>query len=232
MVFGNREYIGRQDSDRAQRRPTIGVVTNVRAHDDPNDQSNHEVNVRLVNRDEEFRRVPVHTGRVGEVVVPEQGDLVEVSFLNSRTQRPYVASFAYSGDNRAPLARSGHWRQRFGDSAPYLFVEAENQDHSAGPPDTVRLAKKQDGLSDPTTAIEIDDSGTTTQVSIETDGDITISAGGDVVIDEGGSTKSVLTEDAVFEYEQRVDTDDGTGGTTTKTTTTVSNNETTSTEIE
>jgi len=72
----------------------------------------------------------------------------------------------------------------------------------------------------------------TYNINLESDGDITVSAGGDIIVDNNGTPKSVLTEDAVFEYEQRIDTSGGGGGTQTKTTTTVSNGETTSTEID
>lgn len=230
------------------REPAIGVVQKVFVHDSEDDFSNHEANVRLVNNEEELRRIPIHVERNGHAVVPKQNDAVEVNFLGSEGQSGYVADFVYTADDRAPLARSGHYRQRFGESSPYLFIEAEPIDHSGGTPDVVRLAKKPDGLSDPSTEVAIDDSSSDTEVSVQTDGNVTIDVSGDidinadgtitisgttdVTIDEGGSTKSVLTEDAVFEYEQRVDTSDGTGGTTTKETTTVSNNETTDVEIE
>lgn len=230
-MVNERDYI-QSNIKKNTRKGTLGVVTKVWQHDDPDDVSNHEVNARLINGDEEFRRVPVHVSRPGNVSVPQVGDFVSLAFNNSMTQKPYVNGFAYSAENRAPLGRAGHWRHRFGDSSPYLFVEAEKSDHSSGDPDVVRMSKKSDGLSDPTTSVEIDDSGSTTQVNIETDGDINISAGGDIVIDEGGTAKSVLTEDAVFEYEDTGDTSDGSASPTTKTTSTVSNGAVTETDIE
>jgi len=69
-------------------------------------------------------------------------------------------------------------------------------------------------------------------VSIDVAGDVTISAPGDIVIDQGDTPKQVLTEDAVFEYEDTGDTGSGAGPTETKTTTTVSNGEVTTTEID
>jgi hypothetical protein len=232
MVSDNMSEWIEQKIDEESRRTTLGIVQKVMAHTDPNDKINHQVNVKLINSDEEPRNVQIHQSRMDSVYVPRKGDFVAVSFLNSKTQDPYISGYAYSSQQRAPLAEAGHWRHRFGDESPYLFVEAEKADHSAGAPNVVRLAKKPDGLSDPSTKVEIDDSGSTTQVNIETDGDINISAGGNVVIDEGGTAKKVLTEDAVFEYEDTGDTSDGSAGTTTKTTTKVSNNEVTETEIE
>lgn len=221
-----------ESTEDISRDPAVGVVTKVYEHDSIEDVSNHEVNVRLVTNEEEKRGIPVHTSRHGSTYVPQEGDFVEVGFLGGKTQKAYVAGFAHSYESRAPLGRAGHWRHRFGDSSPYLFVEAEKSDHSAGSPDVVRLAKKSDGLSDPSTKVEIDDSGSSTQVNIETDGDINISADGNVYIDEGGTPKKVLTEDAVFEYEDTGDTSDGTASAVTKTTSKVSNGEVTQTEIE
>lgn len=71
----------------------------------------------------------------------------------------------------------------------------------------------------------------TYNIEIHTDGELSLKAN-DILVGEEGNAKPVLTEDAVFEYEQRVDTGDGSGGTTTQETTTVSNNEVTESEVE
>lgn len=180
-------------AEEGRRDPVIGVVQKTFVHDSPSDFSNHEVNVKAVNENEEFKKLPVHVSVAGEAYVPQKGDAVEVQFLGSDTQSGYVANCIYTAQNRAPLAREGHWRKRFGpDGGPYLFVEAEPSDHSAGDPDTIRFAKKPDGLSDPTTEIEIDDSGSTTQINITTDGDINIDADGNVYLgDSSGTFKEV-----------------------------------------
>jgi hypothetical protein len=61
--------------------------------------------------------------------------------------------------------------------------------------DWARTAVKSSDDGEPSTKVEVNDSGGKTKVNIETDGDINISAGGDVVIDEGGTAKRVATED-------------------------------------
>jgi hypothetical protein len=68
------------------------------------------------------------------------------------------------------------------------------------------------------------------QITVQGD-QITVQ-GTDVEINEGGAPQKVLTENAVFEYEQRVDTGTGGGGTNTKQTTPVSNGAVTETDIE
>lgn len=142
---------------------TIGFVTKVHEHDGEEESfTNHEVNVQLTHGAEEFKRVPVYATHNGTIQLPEEGDPVEVNFLQSDTQRPYVSGVAYTDDTRPPLSRAGHYRTRFdrdedGDS---LWLEAEKRDHSSGEPDTVRLAVKKKGLDDPVARIEIDLSGT------------------------------------------------------------------------
>lgn len=226
------------------RLPTIGTVTKVftrRETDDsgPDAFSNHEANVQLHTGAEEPRRIPVHQDFPGTAGVPKKGDFVRIAYLQGRTESGVIVGYAYNVDeNRPPVAEPGHWRRKFdtgGDE--HIYVEAERTDHGEIDPgnddyDVYRIAKKEDGLSDPTTQIALDNSGSSPHVRIETDGDITISAGGDVLIDEGGTATPVLTENAVFEYEDTGDTGDGSASPTTKTTSTVSNGEVTETEIE
>lgn len=185
-----REYV-EEKIDRKQRDPLLAVVTKVFEHTSSDDFQNHEVNARAIHNEEEFREIPVHTTRHGHAHVPRVGDPVEINFLGSSTQSPYVSGGVHLAKKRAPLAREGHWRHRFGDLSPYLFVEAEKSDHSAGAPDVVRIAKKSDGLSDPTDMVEIDDSGTTTVVNIETDGEIHINGDAQGLITDIDTTTDV-----------------------------------------
>jgi hypothetical protein len=90
--------------------------------------------------------------------------------------------------------------------------------------DWARTAVKPSDDGTPSTKVEVDDSGATTQVNIETDGDvslqadgdITVSAGGDVFINEGGSTKAVATEDHTHDYSGTTSDGASYSGTTTK----------------
>lgn len=153
-------YLKRKNDNESWQNVT-GFVTKVHEHTGEEDQiSNHEVNVQTSNQAEEFKKVPVHTDHNGSIYVPQVNDMVELGFLQSKTQRPFVSNVVYTNEQRAPLARSGHFRRRFdGPEDSDLFLEAEKRDHSAGDPDTVRLAVKEDGLSDPVARIEVDLSG-------------------------------------------------------------------------
>jgi hypothetical protein len=185
MTQSQSEYIAEKARDEVSN-SLIAEVTKVFVHDEQSDSSNHEVNCRVVNDTEEFRRIPVHVGQPGEAIVPQQGDFVEVSFIDSATQSAFVSDFVYTDQTRAPLGREGHWRRRFGQNDD-LFIEAEPNDHSAGDPNVIRLGKKSDGLSDPTTTIELDDSGAVTAIRLSTDGRVTIEDvdGGSVTIEDG-----------------------------------------------
>lgn len=213
------------------RNATIGSVVKVFEHTDPEDNSNHEVNVLLRDGGKEPRRIPVMSNHHGEAIVPQKGDFVLIEFLDGASDAPVVTDVVQNDKRRAPLARAGHWRHEFGpERTESLYIEAEPADHGQGEPNVIRIAKKPDGLSDPTVAVELDDSGDSPVVRIQgdadldiaVDGDVSISAGGDVVIDQGGSSKKVATEDHTHTVSQ------SDGGTTT----TSKPDDVTSTEIE
>lgn len=150
----------------------MGVVTDVRSRDTETDGevvSNHEVDVKL-RSGEKKPNLPVHVNRIGEARVPAVGDFVEVSYLSGASSTGYISGFAYSDEQRAPLAREGHWRQRFGSGEFNMFLESEPKDHSGvdkdfdtnlkrNPEEVLRLAAKTNGLADPHAKIELDTSG-------------------------------------------------------------------------
>lgn len=156
-IFSNEDY-------NIRRNTTLGIVTKVFPHTKSSDISNHEVNVKMVHNKGEFRRIPVHVNRNGHIYVPKKGDFVTVNFLSGVTTKPFVSGFAYDSKNRAPLGKSGHWRNVFGSSNAKnnIFLEAEPKDHSSGDAETLRMAIKSDGLSNPIARIELDQSGSET----------------------------------------------------------------------
>lgn len=213
---------------------TIGRVLTVTEHTSVNDKSNHEANVMLRGNDKELRRVPIAVTRSGEAMVPQVDDTVIVSFLSGDGTAPIITDILHNSDQRAPLGRKGHWRQRFGANDD-LFLEAEPSDHSGGDADVIRIAKKPDGLSDPSISVELDNSGSTTtarlvaqpgtssegsieidengNITLDASGDITLSApNGNVRIDEGGGTTKVARQD----HNHDVNLSDGSNATTGK----------------
>ena len=183
----------------------LGTVVTVFEHTEADDDSNHEANIILRDGGKELRRVPIVASRNGEAIVPEEGDYVLVSYLGGQQTAPLITGVLHTGQNRAPLARSGHWRQRFGVDDD-LFVEAEPKDHGEGPAEVVRIAKKPDGLSDPVAEITLDDSTSPPTITLETQGDIHINAGGSVTLGDVDGQPVARKGDAVS-----VDPDTGNG---------------------
>jgi hypothetical protein len=223
--------------------------------------SNHEVTVEAPPgiRDQVFERCPVMTPTSGVVTAPRKDDLVLLIF-GSRADKPFAIGnfYADSDDTRSPIAEAGSIRLR----REPLYVELAPDGSSARIAKKTNEKTIPADAADADAEVSISDSGNINiatdeegaNININAEGDVNISAGGrkvsvsasqivadgnrvnisgnNVVIDEGGDPKKVLTEDAVFEYQQRIDTDDGTGGTATKKTTTVVNKEITETDIE
>jgi hypothetical protein len=227
-----------EDSDRSRIRqliqetvqsPTIGEVQEVFARTDTvannTDQppSNHEVTVTVPPGEtatQTFDRIPAVTTTSGVITTPRKGDLVLLLFPARGSPFCIGNIYASDADDRAPKGGAEVIRFTRGN----LYVELLGDGNEA------RIANKPDDTAAPDAEVTLTADGT---INITTDGDINIS-GGNVVIDEGDSSaaKAVLTEDAEFEFQQRVDTKDGTGGTNTKRTSTVANGEITETDIE
>ncbi len=173
------------------RRDTfVGKVTKVYGKEsDDIEEGNIEVNAMTRSRSDELRRIPVlQFDHDGHVCVPQTGDYVLVEYLAGKGETLYVTGIIYTDETRSPLAREGHWRHEFGgpNDSEKLYLEAEKSGSQAGNPDVVRMGIKTDGLSEPSTEIAVDNSGSDTKISIDTDADIQISANGDIHIDTGG----------------------------------------------
>lgn len=189
-----------EQTEQTARRGNVGLVTKVIERDGESEMfTNHECNVQLISRDEELKALPIHVGRMGCIRVPAKGDFVEVSYLSGKTQSAYVSDFAYSDQQRAPLGRQGHWRHRFGeedDTDPFMFLESEPSDHQgvdkdfdthvkSNPPDVLRMGVKEDGMSDPSMAIELDTSESEPIASIRSDSDSDGTNDMEVGVDQG-----------------------------------------------
>jgi hypothetical protein len=220
-------------------RPILGLVTEVYEHTKPDDPSNIDVDVQLRDGKKELPKVPVLPDRNGHADVPQVGDQVKVDFLAGPRKIPVVTERAYSAKTRAPLAREGHWRQEFAREAEEsLYLEAEPADHSGGDPEVLRMGLKPDGLSDASTAVEIDRSTTPPTVRVQSEtadvdvktgsGDITVeSADGSMTLSAPTITatdgsKSINLLEHTHDYDDATISDTGTGSgsksTSTKTT--------------
>ena len=148
----------------------LGVVTAIFAHESDGDKNNYQCSVNLKNRkkadgaDFELRQVPLTTGHIGLVNIPNVGDLVVVAFINGDLNAPVIIGRLYNDEDLPPLSKKDE-------------VVVENIE-------SIKI-KMKDGK----TTLEIDKDG---NIKIVAKGDITINdkqlkitSGDEVVINDG-----------------------------------------------
>jgi phage baseplate assembly protein gpV len=93
----------------------LGVVTSVFPHESDSDDGNYECSVRLKNRkqpdgsDFELRKVPVATGHIGLVNIPNLNDLVLIAFIGGDINAPVITGRLYNDEDRPPANQSGEY---------------------------------------------------------------------------------------------------------------------------
>ena len=93
----------------------LGIVMAVYPHESESDEGNYECTVRLKNRkqpdgsDFELRKVPVATGHIGLVNIPNVGDLVLLSFIGGDIQAPVIIGRLYNDEDRPPVNKAGEY---------------------------------------------------------------------------------------------------------------------------
>lgn len=189
MIHQGLSEIVRDDARRREKAPVIGEVSKVFPKEsDSIEEANIEVNVQTIQFDHEFRRVPViGSDHSGHTRVPQVGDYVIVQFTAGRGTEAFITGASTTDENRAPNARPGHWRHEWGTESERLYLEASPADNSAGTPDTVRFALKEGGLSEPTTEVAVDNSGSDPEITLKTDGNVSVSANGNVSVSANGN---------------------------------------------
>ncbi|MBW4710442.1 hypothetical protein KX928_21845 [Roseobacter sp. YSTF-M11] len=99
------QAIVRRELD-ALRVTEIGVVTEVHPHADAGDSDNYSCDVRLKNSGLELTRVPVATGHIGTVAIPNLGDLVLLAFDRGNINQPIITGRLYNDEDRPPINTS------------------------------------------------------------------------------------------------------------------------------
>ena len=82
----------------------LGVVDAVGPHSDDSDFDNYNCDIRLKNTGLPLKRVPVATGHLGSVAIPNVGDLVLVGFAKGDVNEPILLGRLYTDDDRPPLS--------------------------------------------------------------------------------------------------------------------------------
>ena len=88
---------------RAVRISEFGVVTDVYPHKSTEDNDNYACDVRLKNSELLLKRVPIATGHIGTVAIPNIGDLVILAFDKGDINQPVIIGRLYNDEDRPPL---------------------------------------------------------------------------------------------------------------------------------
>jgi phage baseplate assembly protein gpV len=84
----------------------LGLVEAVYPHSDNGDSDNYGCDVRLKNSGLLLKRVPIATGHIGTVAIPNVGDLVLLTFDKGDVNQPIVIGRLYNDGDRPPLNNS------------------------------------------------------------------------------------------------------------------------------
>ncbi|HEV3469734.1 MAG TPA: phage baseplate assembly protein V [Pyrinomonadaceae bacterium] len=96
------QQIVRQELGRV-RVAELGLVEEVYPHKADGDSDNYACDVRLKNSGLLLKRVPVATGHIGTVAIPNKGDLVLLAFDKGDVNQPIVIGRLYNEKDRPPL---------------------------------------------------------------------------------------------------------------------------------
>jgi phage baseplate assembly protein gpV len=101
-IIGTIQEIIRQELRRV-RITEIGVVEAVLPHSAEGDSDNYGCDVRLKNSGLLLKKVPIATGHIGTVAIPNIGDLVLLAFDQGDVNQPIVIGRLYNDEDRPPL---------------------------------------------------------------------------------------------------------------------------------
>jgi phage baseplate assembly protein gpV len=154
------------------RSPELGVVTSLHAREDDGNDGNHQVNVKLCASGVELQRVPILVSRAGWSSLPNEGDLLLVTFVGGDLNAPVAVGSLYSDQAHPPVAR------------PHEVVYvAPDADDAAVRRLHVELANGNTfTIKDET--LEVVMGGTT--VRVQKDGDVEITSAGKVTVSADG----------------------------------------------
>jgi len=171
------------------RPPELGVVTRAYAREDDSNDGNHQVNVQLCASGVELQRVPIAVTRAGWSALPNEGDLLLVTFVGGDLNAPVAVGALYSDQAHPPVAKehevvylapdaddSSLRRMHFELANGNTFTIKDETLEIVMGGTTVTLNKDGD--------VEIKSAG---KVSIESDGDFSIKASGNVSIEAQSS---------------------------------------------
>jgi uncharacterized protein involved in type VI secretion and phage assembly len=159
----------------------LGIVTAVFPKDSDGSPNNHQVNVRLRSSSIELQHVAVAVGRAGLSLLPREGDLVVVAFVNGDINAAVVLGSIYDSQLRPPKGN------------PLDVVYQPPDDEDSGVRRFHLELPNGNLITIDDDKVHIESGGT--EVTIARDGDVTVKsaakvtleAQGDIVLDAGGN---------------------------------------------
>ncbi len=189
-----------QQEMRRLRTAELGLVEEVYPHAADGDQDNYGCDVRLKNSGLLLKRVPVATGRIGTVAIPNVGDLVLLNFDHGDVNQPIVVGRLYNDEDRPPVSTTDEVIFRLplaeADDKTIKAQVSNHQDQSPPREILVELDPKitlevNDGTVRATagkTEMKLDQPGSSggtvtvfagaTKITMNQDGDLTVEAAG------------------------------------------------------
>lgn len=186
----------------------LGLVEAVYPHSGADDDDNYGCDVRLKNSGLLLKRVPVLTGHVGSVAIPNVGDLVLLAFDKGDVNQPVVLGRLYNETARPPLNNPDEliFRLPLAAADDKTVMAAIRNLEGSDPPREVLVEmppkitlRISDGTVRATagrTEMELDQpdggGGTVTvfagrtQITLDQDGDVTVRAAGSMTIAADG----------------------------------------------
>jgi uncharacterized protein involved in type VI secretion and phage assembly len=178
----------------------MGLVEAVFPHKDGGDKDNYACDVKLKNSGLLLKRVPVMTGHIGTVTIPNVGDLVLLAFDKGDVNQPIIIGRLYNERDRPPINDSDEviFRLPLAEADDQTIKAAIRNHQSKSPPRemifemppkiTVRVTDGTVRATAGKTEMKLDqtnDSGGTvtvfagrTKIVMNQDGDITVEAAG------------------------------------------------------
>jgi phage baseplate assembly protein gpV len=188
----------------AVRTTELGVVEDVHPHSATDDDDNYGVDVTLKNSGLALRRVPVGTGHIGTVGIPNVGDLVLVAFDHGDVNSPVVIARLYDDVDRPPTSTTDEIVLRLplaaADDDSVLAALRNHPDTDPArelviempPKITVRIVDGTVTATAGQTELRLDQSGSSggtvhvkagrTTVTMDQDGDVTLESAGSVTL--------------------------------------------------
>ncbi len=199
-IVGTIQEIVRQELRRV-RVTELGVVEDVYPHSSAADDDNYGCDVRLSHSGLLLRRVPLATGHIGTVAIPNKGDLVLLVFDQGDVNQPIVIGRLYNDIDRPPLNAPDEivFRQPLAKPDNETIKGRISNHAEAGPPREVLLElppKIVIQVTDGTVKAAAGRTGMTLDQPDGTGGTVTVVAGrtkitvnqdGDVSVDAAGS---------------------------------------------